>query len=152
MAFPSSGGTRKSLARAYLSAINQAAGVKTQAQELKNDSVAGSISAKRVVDFATYLADAEDLFDQVSAVPGIGQYARDQINDQTLDVATEFEDMINEIVATRDWITTNFPQDGSGYLLMLQFDLNGRYTIRMLSTAATAGLRTQLDLLIATID
>jgi len=150
--FPSSGGSRDSLARAYLNAINKAATVKSVAQLIKDESLAGPIQSKKIVDFATFLVDAQDLFNQVAQIPGIGQYAKDQIQDQTLNLGVEFNAMVSEITATKDWIVTNFPKDVNGYLQMVQFDVNGRFTIRTLTTAQTSGLRAQIDNLINTID
>jgi len=53
--------------------------------------------------------------------------------------------------ATRDWIIANFPNTG-GLLLERSFDVNGRMVLATLTTAQTAGLRTELNLLIATIE
>ena len=60
--------------------------------------------------------------------------------------------MATQLNATRDWIIANFPKDASGYLLYQQFDASGNVTVRQLSTASLAGLRTVLAALIATID
>lgn len=150
MAFPSST-TKDSLASVWSGVQARASQVRIHAQELRNASAAGPVSGKNVVDFATLLADAVVMLDRAAAVPGIAQYARDQIGDQVLDVVAEFTAMRAVIIATRDWIMANFPKDGSGYLLLMSFTADGRYTFRTLTTAQTAGLRTQLDALIATI-
>ena len=150
MAFPSST-TKDSLASAWASIQSRASQVKIHAQEISNASAAGPISGKTVVDFSTLLADATVTLDKAAAIPGMAQYARDQIGDQTLDVVAEFTAMRAQMIATRDWIVANFPKDGSGYLLLISFTADGRYVFRTLTTIQTVGLRTQLDALIATI-
>lgn len=148
MTFPSSS---TSLAQAWISVQSTAKRIKTAAQDLRDSSAAGSISSRTVINFATSLADVTDQFAATRLLTGIAQYARDQIGDQGIDVVAEFTAMETAAIETRDWITANFPQDGSGYLLMVQFDVNGRQSIRTLAAAQTAGLRTELDALIATI-
>jgi len=146
MALPSP----KILARAFTDAQNTWVGINLSATDLRDASAAGPVSGKDIIDFSTRLAGALDTYAEVKATPGIAQYARDQLNNQAFDVVTEFASHEAEVVACRDWIVANFPSTG-GYLQILSFDVNGRYVYRTLTTAQTAGLRTQLDLLIATV-
>lgn len=150
MAFPSST-TKDSLASAWGLIQGRAAQIKIHAQEISNTSAAGDISAKVIVDYATILADAVVAIDKAAAISGIAAYASAQIGDPTLDVVTEFTNMRAAIVATRNWIIANFPKDANGYLLFVSFTADGRYTFRNLTTTQTAGLRTQIAALIATI-
>jgi len=152
MAFPSSGGTREGLAKAYYGAKDEARRVKDTSIDLRDRSASGPISAKEILDYNTQLADALDKFNKSKSVPGILQYAKDQESDQNLDIAAEFTSMLNTCVNTRDWIVANFPADGSGNLSLLKFDVNGRFVFNTWPSAATAPLRTQLNALIATID
>jgi hypothetical protein len=50
-----------------------------------------------VLDFATFLADAKAALNKASQVGGIGAYAQAQINDATVNVATEFNSMMSAI-------------------------------------------------------
>ncbi len=148
MAFPSS---TKSLNAIWLGSQSTAARIRVEAQETRDTSAAGNISTKVILDFATGLADAIQDLAVAAATPGIVQYARDQLANPTLDVVVEYTAMRAQMIATRDWIGTNFPADVNGYLLFIQFTAERRFTYRQFTSAQTAGLRTQLDALIATI-
>lgn len=153
MAFPSTVGTKPdTLNDAWQGARGVAGLIKTQAQTLKTQSLAGNLSSSTILDFATVIADAKVRLNIYAAVPGLAAYAQAQVNDNTLDVASSFTSMVTQLDALRDWIITNFPKDGSLFLLAKQFDANGRTTDRQFSTATLATFRTQLDALIATIN
>jgi hypothetical protein len=155
MAFPSSSGTKQeNLASAWSIARNAAGGIKQRAESLKTSSAAGPIPAASVLDLLTYLADQKLVLSRVAGLTGIAAYAQEQVGDPALNVATEYSNMIAAVDAVRDWVLANFPKDGSGYLLVTQFagDNSGRTVSRQFSSAETAGLRTVLDALIATID
>lgn len=155
MTFPSTTGTKQdSLAVAWARARDTAAGIKNQATNLRTASVNGNVGASAILSFATYLADAKLILVRSSSTGGIGAYAQSQINDGTIVVATEFNNMMTTLDSVIAWIIANFPKDGSGFLLAVQFaaDNSGRTTDRQFSTAALANFRTTLDTLIATID
>jgi len=122
------------------------------AANLRADSAAGDVAADRVTRFVAMLSDSLDNLALAVAVPGLLAYAQEQLNDPTFQVVTEYTAARNEMTACRDWIVSNFPADGSGYLLYHQFGVGGRINVRMFSPAALAGLRTQLDALLATLD
>jgi hypothetical protein len=103
------------------------------------------------MEYPTALVDAIDDWNAASALPGIGQYARDQIDDQLINLGAEFTTMVTTAGGVRDWIVANFPNN-VGFLLERSFDVNGRMVLGTLSSAQTAGLRTELDLLIAAIE
>lgn len=148
MAFPS---LADPLARALINVQNTARQLKTYAQSLKDTSAAGPISANSIVDFYLALVAAKTVFTATAAVPGIAQYAKDQFGNQSLDVAAEFTAMSNAVNSCGTWINNNLPKDGSGYLLKDKLTVSG-VDVRTFSAATTAGLRTQLDSLIATIN
>jgi hypothetical protein len=152
MAFPSSVGRPYILSNAWDGARQFAGQLKTAAQTLKAASVAGPVSASDVLRFQLQLADAKAQFAIYAAVPGLSAYAQNQVNDPSLNVADSFSAMTAQIDACRNWIVTNFPKDGNGFLLAQTFDVNGRPSDRTFSTATLATFRTQLDALIATID
>lgn len=153
MAFPSSSGTKSDdLSRAWNLARDAAARAKASATSVRDVSAAGLIFAQAIVNLMSTLASVRDDLARAAAVTGIAAYAQMQVNDPALNVAAEFTAMTNAIDAVRTWIATNFPKDGSGFLLYHSFDAQGRVTSRTLSPAQTAGLRTQLDVLIGTID
>lgn len=153
MAFPSSIGSKSDdLQRAWDAIRSAATNVKAASVGLRNASLAGDVEGDRIVRYVALLADANDALARYTTVPGLVAYVREQINDPLIDIVAEYNTMLTQINATRTWIINNFPKDGSDYLLYHTFAATGRITPRMFSTAALAGLRTQLDLLIATID
>lgn len=153
MSFPSSVGTKKNTqADTWQRARSVAGSIKTNAINVRDTSAAGTLSTKDAIDLATLLADAKSFFLDAMGVPGIEAYVRDQIDDQSFDLPAEFTAMMNGIDGTVTWIKVNFPQDAQGYLLAIQFTADGHYTYRVLTAGQTAGLRTQLNTLIATID
>ena len=150
MAFPS-GKTKDTLNKAFTDTQTHARTLKQQAIDIRDTTLAGDITRKVIMDFNTRIADALDTWNLASIKVGIGQYARDQLEDQTLTLAADFVAMKTTAEATRDWIIANFPNTG-GLLLERSFDVNGRMVLATLTTAQTAGLRTELNLLIATIE
>lgn len=137
---------------AWESARNAASGIKQQAQNLKDRSLAGNVGSSAILGFITYLADQKLRLLQLAAVPGLAAYAQQQVNDPTLDVAAAFNAMVAQLDALRDWVITNFPKDVGNFLLAQQFQADGRTVDRQFSTAALSGFRAQLDALLATID
>lgn len=125
--------------------------IKSSAQQLRNASASGPVGANNVI---TYVGDLADMLDQIaalSAVAGMAAYAQAQTTNGSLNIVTEYNAARTAAIGTRDWIIANFPKDGSGNLAEKKFDANGRVTLNTFSTAVLAGLRTQLDALIATI-
>lgn len=153
MAFPSSIGTKATdLIRAWDAMRSFAGEVKSSSQQLRDTSAATTIGANLIITYLRELVAARSVLVTIAATPGLEAYARSQISDPTLDLAASWTAMRNAIDSTITWIRTNFPKDGSGYLLYETLDANGVLQIRTLTPATTAGLRTTLDALIATID
>jgi len=125
--------------------------VKSRAQSLRSLSAAGNVSASQILDLTTLLADAKVRFTAAAAVSSLGAYAQAQVGNPSLNVAAEFTAMVAQIDATIAWCFTNLPNDGT-YLLAVTMTADGRYSWRTFTPATTAGLRTQLDALIDTID
>jgi hypothetical protein len=93
---------------------------------------------------------AKAKFAASASVTGLGQYAKDQFGNQALDIVAEFNAMTSAVDACGTWINSNVPKDGSGYLLKDKLTVSG-VDVRTFTSAATAGLRTQIDSLLATI-
>lgn len=154
MAFPSSSGSQgDDKHEAWVASRNIATQVKTSAQNVRTLSAAGTLASSNLLDFVTYLAEARAGLQTCAQVPGIQTYAQEQLEDPSIDLTAEFIAMRDQMDATRTWITTNFPKEAtSGYLLAQTFTADGRQADRVFTAAQTAGLRTVLDALIATID
>jgi hypothetical protein len=152
MAFPSSVGVPYILANAWDSARKFAGQLKISATNLRAASLAGPVTSSDILNFQVLMADIKAQLAVVAAVPGLAAYAQAQVNNPSLDVAAAFTAMSNAIDNTGSWVITNFPKDGSGFLLSQTFNGGGRPTDRTFTTVTLAGFRTQLDALIATID
>lgn len=126
--------------------------VKVGARGIRDTSAAGDIQATRIVQYAGTLADALVQMPACVAVPGLTEYARAQTNNPAYDPAAEVAAVIPRMEAVRDWIVANCPQDGAGYLLIVKFAPGGQQQPRMIPSAPLADLRTELDLLLATLN
>lgn len=124
--------------------------VRAQAMSLSLQ-IQGAVAASYILK---YLSDLRGLYlhmQDLAAVPGVEQYARDEFDNQTYDIGAQFSAMSAQMVATARWIAANFPKDPNGYLLAQIIDVNGATTDRVLSPSDLAGLRAILDALVATI-
>jgi hypothetical protein len=124
--------------------------MKNQQQNVRNQMAAGNVPSTTIIDIYIRLRIERAAFTAAAAVPGLVQYARDQKNNQSLNVVTEFNAMIAAIDAVTNWISTNFPKDGGGFILAATLGPEGP-VYRQFTPAQTAGLRTALDALIATV-
>lgn len=118
----------------------------------RDQMAAGNVQAGMISDdIYVRLQSDKAALQAAAATPGIGQYAKEQKDDAGLDVVTEFQALITAITGTIDWITANFPQDGSGYLRERQFGGSGPVD-RQFTPADTTALRTNLDNIINAIN
>lgn len=125
--------------------------IKKQAQALRADAAAGALPSGRILSMHQYLRAERVALVTASSTPGLAQFARDQKNNQSLDVVTEFNAVIAAIDGVVGWIAANFPTDvATGALLERTLGADGPVE-RTFTAAQTAGFRTQLDNLIATI-
>lgn len=148
MAFPA---TSQALSRAYAQIKGRALDVRSQSAALRASAAAGPITGERVIGYSAFLNRARSELQSLSSTPGLAAYAREEENNPGLDIVAEYNAMVAQIDATIAWIVANLPQDVSGYKLVLQLDAQGLLVWRQFDTAATAGFRTALDALIATI-
>jgi hypothetical protein len=137
MAFPSSNGSVQiSLAEAWGDARAAAANVKSRAQQASAASTAGTLTGDQALQLSTFLADAKVQLQR----------------DPALNVATEFSGMLTALDAVVAWVVANFPKDASGRLLHQTLTAAGRPVTAPFTAAQTAGLRTALDGLSASIN
>ena len=146
MAFPGSG--KSSLESAWSRIKSTAGAVKDKSNQL---NAAVSVARKEALDYANNLADALALFDSLTATPGLLAYARTQEDNATLDLVAEYTAMRTQIVATQDWLVTNFPKDTSNNLSVYAFDVNKRYSNVNLTAGQLTAFKAQLTALAATI-
>jgi ribosomal protein L14 len=110
---------------------------------------AGNVNSSTILGIYVRLKRDDTALAAAAATPGIVDYARDQKNNQSLDVAAEFTAMRNALANAISWVDTNFPAAG-GYIQSHQIS-GGTVTERAFTPAQTAGFRTVLNAVIATI-
>jgi hypothetical protein len=140
------------LGTAYAQAQAEATRLRSYAVSAQAAMAAGNISANAVIQTLTTMKNSIEVFDYISGLSGMAQYARDQQDDQAYDVVAEFQSMRTEAVGARDWVFTNFPTAVSGEIIKDTLENDGAITVRQFTPAQTAGLQSALGLLIATID
>lgn len=149
MAFP---GSRITLRKALEGAQQASVNLQRYATNVKNDMAAGNISGNQLSDnLLQNFKSAIELWETAAALPGMGQYAKDQLDMPGLDVGPEFTTMLNAAKAVRDWIVVNFPKDASGKMSYRTLNADGSMSVDAFTPAQTAGLRTELDNFIATV-
>lgn len=146
MAFKTAG-----LGKAYQQAQNESIRVKVFATQARNALIAGNVSANAVLQIMSNMKSSIELWDSVSSLPGIAQFAKDQQDDPDYDVVAEFLAMKNEAVATRDWVITNFPKSAGDFIEKDTLEADGAITVRFFTPAQTTGLQTALSDLVAAI-
>lgn len=147
MPFPASNGA---LSDAVETAARVALHMKSSATQAVALMGAQNVTSRYLIDMESRLHNYRADLDRVRQVPGIGPYAQAQLGSPTLDVAAEFNAMLVAIDAVILWMRDNFPKDANGFLLAQTWGENG-VVDRQFSPAQTAGLRTQLSALIATV-
>jgi RecA/RadA recombinase len=126
--------------------------IKNYCQSLRTASLSGPVQSGQIISVFQALRQDRAALVAASSTPGLAQYAKDQKNNQTLDVVAEFNTMIAAIDQVTAWIDSNFPKDATTQAL-LERTLSTEGPIeRTFTSVQTAGLRTQLDSLIATIN
>jgi len=98
-----------------------------------------------------FLVGAQDQLAALSSVTGIVPVARDRFGNQSLDVVAEFTAVTSALDACIQWMVNSIPSSG-GYLLVESINTTTKKVEpRSFSSAATAGLRTELTALSNTI-
>lgn len=149
MPFP---GTSLNSLQSKWDTIKQTAGSVKDRSSLLNGLA--SITRAAVLNYAVFLADALQTIDAKTAnatTNGLLEYARAQENNPSLDLQGTYTTMRTQIIATQDWIVTNFPNT-TGELRVYTFDAGKRYVDIALTGGQLTNFKVQLQALIATID
>lgn len=123
--------------------------LKSAVQAARTAAVTANVAGPRITDLWSLLKGERAALVTAAGTPGLAQFARDQKNNQTLDVVTEFNNVIAAIDNVTAWIQANFPNTG-GFLLAQSFGASS-LTDREFTPAQLTGYVTQLDSLIALI-
>ena len=148
MAFPSTTGTIGQLSVQLDRAMRIATDIKRVSNDISSRSSASTLTSINVLGYLDFLTDRDSQLGEVAATPGIQQYARDQFDNQAFDIVTEFTTMRAAVIATRDWLVTNIPT-GANQVVTIA---GGVAVYRVFTDVETAGLRTEIDALLLTID
>lgn len=144
MAFPGSGST--ALATTWENLQGQAGRVKDRSLSLQSQA---NISRRQVLEHQNYLLDARASMEVFTAAPGLLAYARNEVNNPSLDLVAEYTTMRNAIDAVTAWGVANFPNT-AGELLVYTF-VSSRATDINLTAPQLSAYKTQLNNLIVTI-
>lgn len=125
--------------------------IKSRSQSLRNASAGGPVDSERILDWFRNVVGNRAAIAAQANTPGLAAYAKNESNNLLYDVTAEYNAMLAQIDSCLEWVTTNFPKDGSGWLLSHSI-VSNVVTPRTFSTAALATFRTVLDSLIATIN
>lgn len=147
MAFPAS---QQRLADALAVISSGALALKNQVQRLRDDSAAGDTNRDRYVGLMRAITDNTTRWQQAAGVGGLAEYAQDQYDNVSLDVAAEYLAMRTAALALRDWIFANIPMSGQ---TPLTYNLlsDGTQVPLTFTSAQTAGFRTEADAFIGTV-
>ena len=138
------------LGKAYNKAQNESIRVKTFATQARNALIADVVSANAVEQIMNNLKSSIEIWDSVSSLPGMAQFAKDQENNQNYDVVAEFTAMRSKAAACADWVRDNFPKSG-GFIQKQTYEADWSITVRQFTPGQTTGLQTALADLIAAI-
>lgn len=147
MAFPASG--KVTLRQAWDGVTYSAANIKRMANSHIN---MGAITRLQVLMVSDLLADCLIALDSYTVVQGLLAYARNELNNTTIDLATEYTIMRVQIVATQDWIVANFPKDAAGNLAVYAFNTSKKHINIDLTSEQLTAFKAQLSALVATIN
>jgi len=148
MAFPASSGIQSAVLRESQALAGDYRRLASEAITMMEN---GLVSANLVVQLWQRLKSCKARFSEIAATPGIGQYAKDQLGNQGVDISVEFVAMNAAMQGVINWIETNFPQDADGYIQKDTFGPGGM-TVRQFTTAQTVGLRASLATFVASIE
>lgn len=150
MAFPSSQSKPETLSEALSKVKDTAGRIKVLAQARKTASSASATKANDIVGYVQGLAADRAELTRLVATPGLSAYAATEY--PALNISTEYTAMVAQIDATLAWVSSNFPKAASGEVLERKLAADGTLTVNTFSVASLSAFRSQLDLLMATID
>ena len=152
MAYPTSR-IRRMVARSFTNADSTAIRLRRLSNTWIAQTAAGPVPATLILDdILEELKSSRISLIDSRDTPGILAYAREQFDDITIDLPTEFTAMLAALDAVITWIFDNFPVAASGHLQRFTLEADGTLTDRMFTATQTAGLRTQLQALFDAIE
>lgn len=138
MAFPAT------IETGYNQFVGIAARVKADALLNNSTMAAGDVSAAAILSYMDELRASYLAMSDIAGISGIGAAYPELASDATA--------VMDAIAATITGIVALIPKDGNGYLLVNHVDGQGNRSWRQVTPAQSAGIRTLITALIATID
>jgi len=144
-----------SVQRSYENALSTAIALRDRVTTVRDASVSAATPRVTVLGVQQSLGAAIGIWTAAAAVPGITQYARDQVDNQTYDVVAEINSVIAAATSFRDWINTNMVRNTASQtsaVLLQSADINGVTTQLTFTSLQLADFRTEATAFLATIE
>lgn len=129
-----------------------AANIKSRAQGLRDLSAVQNITALAMLDLQAALKTRKDRLITLKLAKGLPQYAKDQLDDQRLNIVAEVHATVVEAQLTLAQIQMDLSASAAGFVEARKIETDDTVTNKDFTPAQCAPLRTRLDALIATID
>lgn len=129
-----------------------AAGIKGGAQSYLAQLQSGPINTDWVFQFLDAARFARDNLNAQASTPGLNVYATSQWSGYAGTLTTDIATVVANINACISWVAANFPTDAAGFIEGYKLNADGSRTPASFTSAQTAGLQTQLQALIASIE
>lgn len=145
--------TKNSLVYALGQVQNYASIAKDRATSANAALAAGPVDTNFIFNLLDALNGFIANLTAVKSTAGLDGYATAQVPGYAGTMTTDVTATVNASQACIDWVVTNFPKDSGTNTWALAFQINadGTRTMRSFSVVQTAGLRTALQNLLATI-
>lgn len=143
---------QNSLPFALATVQNYAAQAKERATAAVATMAAGSVDTAFVFNLLDALSGLIVNLNSVKALAGLDGYATGNVPGYSGTMTTDITATVNAAQSSIDWVVANFPKDNTAtWLLAFGLSASGARTMRSFTSAQTAGFRTALNSLIATI-
>jgi hypothetical protein len=142
--------TQNSLGFALNVVQNYAAQTKDRATNAIAAMAGSSVDSYFVFSLLDQLAGLIANLNTVKNIVGLNSYATSEVPGYSGTMTSDITATINAAQACIDWVVANFPVSAP-WLLALQLNADGSRTPRLFTSVQTAGLRTALQNLLATI-
>lgn len=153
MPFPSNqSAARPNVADAYQAMINSAGAIRARSAALSAQCAASPVDVGVLVSYLRDIAVHNDAIVKRVSRAGVQNYARSQLNDNTLVLATEFAAASTAINAVIAWFVSNLNQNSAGFLQYEKLAADGTITLRKMTVAELAPLVLLLDAVVVAID
>ena len=126
--------------------------VKKQTLEIRALASVDGMGRRQLIVYMGRLGRAVVRINELGSVPGLAQYAKDQYNNPTLEIVTEFQAFRSACIQLRDWIYNNFPQHSSGAWLVSEFANDGTETMMTFTAAQLSQFVSHCDTLLTLMD